>query len=161
MKWYAGIGSRRTPPEVLRIMSELANALHRSGYVLRSGGADGADKAFERGDPNAVVLRPKHATQEAMAEASKHHPRWDLCKPYVRQLHGRNAQIILGHNLEEPADFVVCWTDAPPQRGGTQLGLSIARAYGIPVYNLILHDAADWSDRVIDGTLVDGATVPK
>ena len=49
MKFYAGIGSRKTPPSILRIMEHWADTLARDGWVLRSGGAPGADSAFERG----------------------------------------------------------------------------------------------------------------
>ena len=45
---YAGIGSRRTPPELLDEMEVLGRQLAIADYVLRSGGAKGADSAFER-----------------------------------------------------------------------------------------------------------------
>jgi predicted Rossmann fold nucleotide-binding protein DprA/Smf involved in DNA uptake len=43
---YAGIGSRETPKEVLKSMTNYAKELSATGWVLRSGGADGADTAF-------------------------------------------------------------------------------------------------------------------
>ena len=46
---YAGIGSRETPIEVQSKMSKVAKMLEDKGYTLRSGGADGADFAFEKG----------------------------------------------------------------------------------------------------------------
>ena len=46
---YAGIGSRATPPGVLRDMTTMAAWLARTGWHLASGGADGADTAFARG----------------------------------------------------------------------------------------------------------------
>ena len=46
---YAGIGSRSTPPEVQAVMRTLANNLEYTGFTLRSGGAKGADSAFEHG----------------------------------------------------------------------------------------------------------------
>lgn len=49
MKYYAGIGSRNTPADILDLMTHLARRLDSRGYTLRSGGADGADAAFERG----------------------------------------------------------------------------------------------------------------
>lgn len=49
MIMYTGIGSRETPESVLRIMRWLGYQLATQGWVLRSGGADGADYAFERG----------------------------------------------------------------------------------------------------------------
>ena len=47
--YYAGIGSRSTPDNVLGIMEKLGIVLAKKGFILRSGGADGADKAFEKG----------------------------------------------------------------------------------------------------------------
>lgn len=46
---YAGIGSRRTPPDVCADMTRIAQALGARGFTLRSGGAAGADQAFEEG----------------------------------------------------------------------------------------------------------------
>ena len=47
--YYAGIGSRNTPKEVLDVFESIGKYLALQGFVLRSGGADGADRAFERG----------------------------------------------------------------------------------------------------------------
>jgi predicted Rossmann fold nucleotide-binding protein DprA/Smf involved in DNA uptake len=44
---YAGIGSRQTPPDVLRRMTRYAQRLQELGWVLRSGGAAGADTTFQ------------------------------------------------------------------------------------------------------------------
>jgi len=49
IRWYAGIGSRKTPDDMMRTMQRLARALAEAGYGLRSGAADGADQAFEAG----------------------------------------------------------------------------------------------------------------
>lgn len=46
---YAGIGSRETPEHILSIMRHIGAYLASEGWVLRSGGADGADTAFEVG----------------------------------------------------------------------------------------------------------------
>lgn len=45
---YAGIGSRETPPEVIDVMKDFAYAVAHEA-ILRSGGAPGADTAFEYG----------------------------------------------------------------------------------------------------------------
>ena len=47
--FYAGIGSRKTPPTIRSLMTKCANQLHNEGFTLRSGGAQGADTAFELG----------------------------------------------------------------------------------------------------------------
>ncbi len=49
---YAGIGSRDTPASILDLMTRIARRLSARepwGYTLLSGGAAGADSAFERG----------------------------------------------------------------------------------------------------------------
>ena len=48
-KTYAGIGSRETPDDIIEFMMKCGAYLANKGYTLRSGGADGADLAFERG----------------------------------------------------------------------------------------------------------------
>lgn len=44
---YAGIGSRETPLSMLKTMTKVADMLAKKGYTLNSGGAIGADVAFE------------------------------------------------------------------------------------------------------------------
>lgn len=150
MKWYAGIGSRRTPPGVCLRITALAMTLHIDGYHVRSGGAEGADESFKVGAcGNSRIFKPRFATKAAIAAAAAHHPAWDMCSPHARKLHGRNAQIILGEHLDEPVEFVVCWTDAPPQRGGTQLGMAIAESHGIEVRNLIEPKWETWAKELI------------
>ena len=136
-KYFAGIGSRTTPKEVLEFMERFARVLNNQGYILRSGGADGADKAFERGAGNKKeIFRPHDATPEAMEIASKVHPAWHNCKDYVRKLHGRNAQIIFGRALDKPVEFVVAWTPGGKKVGGTAVGINLAENHRIKVYNL-------------------------
>lgn len=139
MKFYTGIGSRNTPLHELQKITKIAAYLERRGYILRSGGADGADKAFEAGvkDPNnKVILRPKHATAEAEALAATIHPMWGACNEYARKLHARNCQLILGEKLDSPSEFVIAWTFDGKERGGTRTGLVLATKKGIPSFNL-------------------------
>jgi hypothetical protein len=139
LKYYAGIGSRTAPEDALKYCTQLAEWLEKKGYILRTGGADGADKAFEAGvsDPfKKVILRPKHSTEEAESVASKIHPAWHACNEYARQLHGRNVQLILGENLDKPVDFVVAWTYDGIKSGGSRTGLVLAKQLKIPNFNL-------------------------
>lgn len=140
MIFYAGIGSRETPPNILSIMKDLAYVLATKGRILRSGGAVGADTWFETGcdlaGGNKEIYYAQDATPESMEEASDVHPNWGTCNEYVRKLHGRNAMIILGNNLETPVSYVVCWTSNGLDKCGTGLGIRLANKYDIPVYNL-------------------------
>jgi len=49
MKYYTGVGSREIPNEIIALMKRVSSKLSKSGWVLRSGGAVGADSAFESG----------------------------------------------------------------------------------------------------------------
>lgn len=143
---YAGIGSRQTPPSILSYMTEIAHELERHhGFILRSGGAHGADQAFEGGatKPFCRIFKHWHCTAEAKELAKKYHPNWYGCSPMAQRYHGRNAMIILGAHLDAPARAVICWTKDGGPTGGTGQGIRIAQAYGIPVINL--HDNKWWS----------------
>lgn len=147
---YTGVGSRKTPPDVLELIVRIAMKAAQEGYVLRSGGADGADKAFERGCDLArgskEIYYANQATAEAMTIAAKFHPAWNACTEYARKLHGRNAFQVLGITLNKPSERFICWTPdgcvTHAQRtratGGTGTAISIAHFYGINICNLAL-----------------------
>lgn len=136
-KLYAGIGSRRTPLHIRSVMTDFASVMYSRGWVLRSGGACGADQAFERGaHENTEIFKAEHATSEAVKLASSYHPAWGRCTKYVQKLHGRNAQIILGGMLDCPVRFTICWTADGRDTGGTGLGIRLSVSENIPVYNL-------------------------
>lgn len=52
---YAGVGSRDTPPDVLKSMRCIGQEAYASGWVLRSGGARGADTAFMEGARKGAI----------------------------------------------------------------------------------------------------------
>lgn len=138
---YAGVGNRFISDEVFKWLESLAAYLAQTGYNLRSGNAKGSDTAFQmgsRGKYTAFVAR--QATPEAIELASKFHPAWHMCNDYAKQLHGRNSMIILGENLNEPVKFVACYA-VDEENGGTALGIKIARANNIPVFNLYKEEA--------------------
>lgn len=159
--YYAGIGSRETPPYVCQMMSRYAAWLRSGGFVLRSGHADGADQAFEGGaEDRAVIFLPwagfeAHVpvlgqgvvvpySEELDAYVDHFHPRPEKLTRGARTLMARNTCQILGANLEpnEKSDFVLCWTSDGKDSGGTGQALRIARFYEVPVFNLY-HDDAD------------------
>ena len=157
---YTGIGSRETPQAVLEEMRDLAAALARAGYTLRSGGADGADAAFEQGArtvsgaPLEIYLpwqgfngNPSplnRVEQRALDVARRLHPAWDRLSPAARKLHGRNCYQVLGFSLEVLSQFVVCWTadgceshrTRSVKTGGTGTAIVLAERHGVPVFNL-------------------------
>jgi len=141
---YTGVGSRDAPQDILVLMELIARRLSRQEYILRSGGAIGADKAFERGAELKEIYYKHHSTPESEAIAGIYHPNWGACKPFARQLHGRNSFQVLGPILNDPSDFLVCWTPdgclhhhgRTRNTGGTGTAISIASMYHTKVYNL-------------------------
>lgn len=136
MNYYAGIGSRKTPDYILKKMTNLAKKLNDADLILRSGGANGADSAFEAGAKNKEIFRADDATDESIKLASQFHPNWEACSDYVKKLHGRNVMIILGEDLKTPVKFLVCWTKDGKEEGGTGQALRVAKHYQIKIYNM-------------------------
>jgi len=186
---YTGVGSRQTPPEVLGQMYLCGRALAAAGYTLRSGGAAGADDAFEKGArdvPGAKleISLPWRGYNEnrsvlygveprAMRIAATLHPAWESVSAAGRRLHGRNCYQVLGRNLNWPSDFVACWTpdgfdavQAPSHRtGGTRTAIALAIRHRIPVFNLARPErfaalGTFLSQRGIP-IVTDDATVPR
>ena len=146
---YAGIGSRATPDRILGLFTGLAMILDRMGFTLRSGGAEGADKAFEQGvlySGNKEIFLPwKHfnhnqsglypPSDEAYKMAAHYHPNWNACSANAKAFHARNCHQVLGSGLNVPAAVVVCWTPNGEVTGGTGQALRIALDKEIPIIN--------------------------
>lgn len=160
MKYYTGIGSRKTPSAILALMGVLARIYVKAGYTLRSGGANGADSAFHMSvafnDGLAEIFLPWPKFNgkvgndfivmddpHAMELAASIHPAWDKCSQGARKLHARNCHQVLGRDLETPSEFIVCWTPGGLDKGGTAIAIKLARMYDIPVYNLFHKDVRD------------------
>lgn len=156
---YTGIGSRKTPDDVLLTITQLSQALSDRGWLLRSGHAQGADRAFEHGARNKeIYLRwDDFNTNESSPEqgykrlkptalmleiAKEHHPNWAACSQVAKLLHMRNVCQVLGGDCKTPTDMVVCWTPNGSGSGGTGQAIRIAATYSIPVFDLAI--PSDW-----------------
>jgi hypothetical protein len=156
-KYYAGIGSRETPREVCLYMTSIAKKLASLGYTCNSGGADGADSAFERG---AVVNRQIYLPWDGFNKRTvanmiklhgegsylvppfnpdlvhKYHPKPDALSDAGWKFMSRNSYQVLGKDLNTHVEFVLCWTKDGKLIGGTSFAIRIAKDYNIPVFNL-------------------------
>ena len=47
--YYTGVGSREISDEEYSLLSEIGKKMASLGYILRSGGAEGSDRAFQEG----------------------------------------------------------------------------------------------------------------
>lgn len=151
---YAGIGSRKTPSNVLADMVEIGSRLAQMGLILRSGGAEGADTAFENGalrvqGSQTEIFVPWKGFRPLRGDIVMNDPRareiaqtfytsgpWVSTSEGVKKLMSRNVHQILGKGLDDPVKFVVCWTQNGEAIGGTGLALRLAESRNIPVFNL-------------------------
>jgi hypothetical protein len=168
---YAGIGSRNAPADQLQRMTRAAQRLAAMGYTLRSGGANGADKAFEAGAGERKEIYLPWAgfngstssfvspSRDAMDVAAAVHPAWSRLSSAAQKLQARNSHQILGDDLRTPCDFVVCWTPdgAETERertvatGGTGQAIALASRWGVPVFNFARRDAGERLLALVQG----------
>ncbi len=136
----AGIGSRKTPLDMLMRAEQIGMLCAVRGHMGRSGGAVGFDTAFERGfiaiEPGYFMRFDASSNSEWFRHAARYHPAWDACSATVKRLHARNSAIICGPGLDSPVHAIVCWTPGGAVTGGTGQGLRIAEDMRIPVFNL-------------------------
>lgn len=161
-KYYAGIGSRDTPEHIQEKMTEIAQILERRKYILRSGGAIGADLAFERGvhlnkeifyiDDYAInnkLFEYEKADLEFADKMLKEfHPSYKKSGGGIKnikskKLLSRNTFQVFGVGKKTlNSEFIICYTKDGAETlttydtGGTGQAIRIAYDYGIPVYNL-------------------------
>ena len=161
--YYAGIGSRQTPTNILLTMTIIATYLESLGYALYSGAADGADSAFSNGCKNKIEFIPWKgfnkcwdgiisSDNEAMKIAETLHPNWSKLSIGAKKLMARNCHQILGLDLKSPVKFVICWTPdgtetkTTHKTGGTGQAIRLANQYNIPVINMFNDD---WKERLL------------
>lgn len=160
MIYYAGIGSRETPEHVQNIMKEIASILERRKLILRSGGAEGADKAFESGiinNEHKEIYRPDYYFKSGKKNyyekedlefgdrmVKEYHPSKGKMKNiHAYKLHARNTYQIFGCGRDtKNSTFVICYTPDGAEiktsvdTGGSGQAIRLANAFDIPVYNL-------------------------
>ena len=151
MRSYAGIGSRETPEIITSLFEEIGAMLAIQGYTLRSGHAKGADQAFERGCDKVGGMKEIYLPWKrfegswsnlivndgrAFEIAEKFHPNWSRLSEGAKRLQARNSHQILGQELSDPVDFVICWTKNGMGKGGTGQALRLAGHYGIPIIDI-------------------------
>ena len=148
MIYYTGIGSRKTPQDIQRKMTQIAEKLSSFYYILRSGHAEGADFAFEVGANLKEIYLPWGGFRGKKADGisyivpplnkilvDRYHPRPKSLTKRSFYLISRNSYQILGKDLITPSQFLLCWTPEGKEVGGTAQAMRIAKDYGIPVFN--------------------------
>lgn len=156
---YTGVGSRDTPRPIAVLMCAFAIEMRERGFRLRSGGADGADLAFESGAGvskeiylpfskfNGSDSKLDKIPERCFEIASNVHPAWGACNDFAAKAHSRNVMQVFGADIESPTEFVVCWTkdgaiDAASSvnSGGTRTAIVLAEMADILVLNMARSD---------------------
>lgn len=136
--YWTGIGSRKTPEHIQKWMQAIAYIICKQGHTLRSGKADGADLAFQRGLELAyfetkqgsgeiylpfenwhrqycslwdIYVRSPNSIQKSLTIVSKVHGNWKKVRPEYRAYHIRNAFQVMGPRVseDEVSSFVLFW----------------------------------------------------
>jgi hypothetical protein len=153
IKTIAGIGSRETPPNILDEMTKIGRWCKLNNVLLRSGHAEGADYAFELGAQEQCIayipwkgfndkLKSKAKlyvptfTDDLMKSVVKFHPTPEKLSFGVQKIMARNACQILGRDMKDHSQAVVCWTKDGKDTGGTGQALRIAAHYKVPILNM-------------------------
>ena len=143
---YAGIGSRQTPSEGLKQMTEVAKELEAKGYTLNTGVTfggkkEGADKAFDDGTTKKNLFSPENQGSRTKEQviAKEIHPNPNALTAGALKLMARNTNQVFGNDLNTPVDFVLFYakeTKGIRPEGGTGQAVEMARLKGIPTINL-------------------------
>lgn len=159
-KFYTGIGSREAPDDILYLMELISSKLESSGYILRSGGADGSDSAFESGvnnplnkeiyvpwdgfnnrfdgDAGIYLIDDPELLGKCREMVREVHPSFSKLGSGALKLHMRNCFQVLGGRLDTPSKFLICWAPIKGQSitGGTRTAWELGKNNGIKCLNL-------------------------
>lgn len=164
-QFYTGVGSRETPDDIGEIMSKVALKLEKQGFVLRSGGAQGADTFFAREIENKEIFIPwRGFIEDSGAIIPPHskfadqlvreaHPAYERLKQGALKLHLRNVNQVLGQDLKTPSKFLICWANVDGKgvpKGGTRTAWMIAKKFNIPCFNLIFTEHLERFKKFIE-----------
>jgi len=163
-KYYTGVGSRNTPPEICVYMTQLATTLRDAGYILRSGHARGADRAFEAGaeesaevylpwksfgtkpykDDPGTPIQGRGIVADDMTSMRHFELYKKVCENMgrswgefprgVRMLTYRDMHQVIGNTEKSKPSDFLVCWTAAP--GGTHYAMEAARLNYIPVFNI-------------------------
>lgn len=164
--YYTGIGSRETPLDIRQLMTEIAMHCQGYGLTLRTGASSAADKAFELGaglqkeiyipfegwDHKTGITSLSIASTTLAKKVWEHRrkagwfvygledlhvdERWENLHPGTQALLAKTMCMVLGKNLDNPSDSLICWTPLCKITGISSHPIALATMSRIPVFNL-------------------------
>lgn len=157
-KYYAGIGARDIPEKYYNLFIKLGMFLAKNRFILRSGAAQGSDKAFETGcvlaNGGKEIFLPWEGfessnsnliveNEQAFKIAEQYHPYYNNLKLGAKKLQARNSHQVLGWDLKTPSSFIICYTKDGKGIGGTGQAIRIAKGHHIPVFDCGVYENID------------------
>lgn len=171
--YFAGIGSRKLPHDIIPIISQAVTLLNEKGWTLRSGAAHGSDITFQRLCKDREIYLPWNGYNNfydsmngfydvttfnnygiACEIAERYHPTWDRLSRHAKMLITRNTYQLLGIDLLIPSNAILCWTPdgatntTTSETGGTGQAIRMANDLNIPVFNFkhpkTLQEFTEW-----------------
>ncbi len=164
---YAGVGDPQTPDDIQRQMQRIAARLAHLGLRLRTTPMAGAHSAWLAGtiaatslgsqpvrerrelylpwpsyahQPQATVSSP---TRQAESVARVIYPAYGTHDSAQRAVLATHIHLVLGADLHQPIDLLVCWTAEGAQTQAqadtstpTGIAIGVAQRWNIPVFNL-------------------------
>jgi hypothetical protein len=152
-KYCTLVGSRKNvPSDIKDIAQKIGFALYKDGWIIRSGGALGMDKFFEKNIPN----EGKYIYTVKNFDFSPKN--YDFCFSEIESVepdikldeYDKASQILILRDVNQvlgspetsllKSKFLICWTPhldyTRRSFGGTRFAVKIALKYKIPVFNL-------------------------
>lgn len=146
-------------------MTEIALYMNELGVTLRSGGAKGADDAFEKGagENKEIYLHRRESNgrisngssiidasklpgwKDCILDALRVHPSPSNLNGYALELHARNVNQVLGRDRSTPSTFLICYSVQIGDNlyGGTATAIRIAQEHKVPVINLFNNEKCE------------------
>src|SRR5688572_5678480 len=120
--YYAGIGAHQNVPDkILNQMSDIAFRFSRMDWILRSGGAQQCDLAFETGlgllGRKEIYLAGDASPRAYEIARTFVRGEWDDRGSYAQDLLARNVHQMLGRDLDRPSRIAVCYTSNGQDKG--------------------------------------------
>lgn len=157
--YYSGIGSRDAPLREMSKLTYMAEMLEdKYGAKLRSGNAIRCDESFQKGaawkevylpwssfrggHPQAVNVS-REVKRECLKIVAKVHPNPRGLNNSALALHCRNANIIMGRELNQPSEFVLYWNFLNKTTGGTWIATRMADLFCVPKFNMASYEEVE------------------
>lgn len=164
-RYFTGVGARYgVPQSVYERVDRIGRYLIGIGYKCRTGDAVGMDAAWRHiSQPDCEFYAPKTRSNPlpgariivderyrlAKQITRQHHPYFHNLNDFDAELQIRNVFEVLGEDVNDPSEFLICWTKDGSEKktsketGGTGQAIRLAIAYNVPVFNLYHSDAEE------------------